>query len=159
MRSSVWQAAATSIWERMTTRWWKIDDWYLRSQEVTPPSPPDPDPAPTPDPDPTPDPIPAYQPVLNAKVGGYLNNLRAANQAFVMERRDHAGGDGPTLNLRVICGCYHYTAAGQLAKSMKTLLRCSLAVTCLGGAGARMASGCLGLLVATAITRATAARV
>lgn len=24
MRSSVWQAAATSIWERMTTRWWKI---------------------------------------------------------------------------------------------------------------------------------------
>lgn len=24
MRSSVWQAAATSIWEHMTTRWWKI---------------------------------------------------------------------------------------------------------------------------------------
>lgn len=96
------------------------NDWYLRSQEVTPPSPPDPDPAPTPDPDPTPDPIPAYQPVLNAKVGGYLNNLRAANQAFVMERRDHAGGDGPTLNLRVICGRYHYTAAGQLAQHEDT---------------------------------------
>ncbi|EFH9689751.1 AIDA-I family autotransporter YfaL, partial [Escherichia coli] len=96
------------------------NDWYLRSQEVTPPSPPDPDPAPTPDPDPTPDPIPAYQPVLNAKVGGYFNNLRAANQAFVMERRDHAGGDGQTLNLRVIGGRYHYTAAGQLAQHEDT---------------------------------------
>lgn len=90
------------------------NDWYLRSQEVTPPSPPDPDP------DPTPDPIPAYQPVLNAKVGGYLNNLRAANQAFMMERRDHAGGDGQTLNLRVIGGRYHYTAAGQLAQQEDT---------------------------------------
>lgn len=90
------------------------NDWYLRSQEVTPPSPPDPDP------DPTPDPIPAYQPVLNAKVGGYLNNLRAANQAFMMERRDHAGGDGQTLNLRVIGGRYHYTVAGQLAQQEDT---------------------------------------
>ncbi len=90
------------------------NDWYLRSQEVTPPSPPDPDP------DPTPDPIPAYQPVLNAKVGGYLNNLRAANQAFMMERRDHAGGNGQTLNLRVIGGRYHYTAAGQLAQHEDT---------------------------------------
>ncbi|MDY9172275.1 autotransporter outer membrane beta-barrel domain-containing protein, partial [Escherichia coli] len=53
------------------------NDWYLRSQEVNPTPPPDPDP--TPDPEPT----PAYQPVLNAKVGGYFNNLRAANQAFV----------------------------------------------------------------------------
>ncbi|HAX4941236.1 TPA: AIDA-I family autotransporter adhesin YfaL/EhaC [Escherichia coli] len=102
------------------------NDWYLRSQEVTPPSPPDPDPTPdpdlTPDPDPTPDPepTPAYQPVLNAKVGGYLNNLRAANQAFMMERRDHAGGDGQTLNLRVIGGDYHYTAAGQLAQHEDT---------------------------------------
>ncbi|EPO4614630.1 AIDA-I family autotransporter adhesin YfaL/EhaC, partial [Escherichia coli] len=90
------------------------NDWYLRSQEVTPPSPPDPDP------DPTPDPIPAYQPVLNAKVGGYRNNLRAANQAFMMERRDHAGGNGQTLNLRVIGGRYHYTAAGQLAQHEDT---------------------------------------
>lgn len=90
------------------------NDWYLRSQEVTPPLPPDPDP------DPTPDPIPAYQPVLNAKVGGYLNNLRAANQAFMMERRDHAGGNGQTLNLRVIGGRYHYTAAGQLAQHEDT---------------------------------------
>lgn len=106
------------------------NDWYLRSQEVTPPSPPDPDPDPTPDPastpdsDPTPDPAPAptpaYQPVLNAKVGGYFNNLRAANQAFMMERRDHAGGDGQTLNLRVIGGRYHYTAAGQLAQHEDT---------------------------------------
>ena len=102
------------------------NDWYLRSQEVTPPSPPDPDPTPdpdsTPDPDPTPDPepTPAYQPVLNAKVGGYLNNLLAANQAFMMERRDHAGGDGQTLNLRVIGGDYHYTAAGQLAQHEDT---------------------------------------
>lgn len=96
------------------------NDWYLRSEAVTPPSPPDPDPNPTPDPDPTPDPIPAYQPVLNAKVGGYLNNLRAANQAFMMERRDHAGGDGQTLNLRVIGGRYHYTAAGQLAQQEDT---------------------------------------
>ncbi|EKN1672800.1 AIDA-I family autotransporter adhesin YfaL/EhaC [Escherichia coli] len=94
------------------------NDWYLRSQEVTPPSPPDPtpDPAPTPDPEPT----PAYQPVLNAKVGGYFNNLRAANQAFVMERHGHAGGDGQTLNLRVIGGDYHYTAAGQLAQHEDT---------------------------------------
>ncbi|EKM6282937.1 AIDA-I family autotransporter adhesin YfaL/EhaC, partial [Escherichia coli] len=90
------------------------NDWYLRSQEVTPPSPPNPNP--TPDPAPT----PAYQPVLNAKVGGYLNNLRAANQAFMMERRDHAGGDGQTLNLRVIGGRYHYTAAGQLAQQEDT---------------------------------------
>ena len=30
----------------------------------------------------------------------------------------------------------------------KILLRCSLAATCLAGAGARMASGCLGRLVA-----------
>ena len=96
------------------------NDWYLRSEAVTPPSPPDPDPNPPPDPDPTPDPIPAYQPVLNAKVGGYLNNLRAANQAFMMERRDHAGGDGQTLNLRVIGGRYHYTAAGQLAQQEDT---------------------------------------
>lgn len=90
------------------------NDWYLRSQEVTPPLPPDPDP------DPTPDPIPAYQPVLNANVGGYLNNLRAANQAFMMERRDHAGGNGQTLNLRVIGGRYHYTAAGLLAQHEDT---------------------------------------
>ncbi len=106
------------------------NDWYLRSQEVTPPSPPDPDPDPTPDPAPTPDsdptpdpapaPTPAYQPVLNAKVGGYFNNLRAANQAFMMERRDHTGGDGQTLNLRVIGGRYHYTAAGQLAQHEDT---------------------------------------
>ncbi|HGV3230328.1 TPA: AIDA-I family autotransporter adhesin YfaL/EhaC [Escherichia coli] len=102
------------------------NDWYLRSQEVTPPSPPDPDPTPDPDPsrdpDPTPDPAPtpAYKPVLNAKVGGYFNNLRAANQAFVMERRDHAGGDGQTLNLRVIGGDYRYTAAGQLAQHEDT---------------------------------------
>ncbi|WP_208462887.1 AIDA-I family autotransporter adhesin YfaL/EhaC [Escherichia coli] len=102
------------------------NDWYLRSQEVTPPSPPDPDPTPDPDPsrdpDPTPDPAPtpAYKPVLNAKVGGYFNNLRAANQAFVMERRDHAGGDGQTLNLRVIGGDYHYTAVGQLAQHEDT---------------------------------------
>ncbi|EGO8561917.1 AIDA-I family autotransporter adhesin YfaL/EhaC [Escherichia coli] len=102
------------------------NDWYLRSQEVTPPSPPDPDPTPDPDPsrdpDPTPDPAPtpAYKPVLNAKVGGYFNNLRAANQAFVMERRDHAGGDGQTLNLRVIGGDYHYTAAEQLAQHEDT---------------------------------------
>ncbi|EEZ7650125.1 AIDA-I family autotransporter adhesin YfaL/EhaC [Escherichia coli] len=102
------------------------NDWYLRSQEVTPPSPPDPDPTldpdPSRDPDPTPDPAPtpAYKPVLNAKVGGYFNNLRAANQAFVMERRDHAGGDGQTLNLRVIGGDYHYTAAGQLAQHEDT---------------------------------------
>ena len=94
------------------------NDWYLRSQEVTPPSPPDPDP--TPDPTPDPEPTPAYQPVLNAKVGGYFNNLRAANQAFVMERHDHAGGDGQTLNLRVIGGNYHYTAAGQLAQHEDT---------------------------------------
>lgn len=90
------------------------NDWYLRSQKVTPTPPPDPDP--TPDPTPEPDPTPAYQPVLNAKVGGYFNNLRAANQAFMMERHDHAGGDGQTLNLRVIGGDYHYTAAGQLAQ-------------------------------------------
>ncbi|EFG7939166.1 TPA: AIDA-I family autotransporter adhesin YfaL/EhaC [Escherichia coli] len=77
---------------------------------------PDPDPTP----DPAPDPTPAYQPVLNAKVGGYFNNLRAANQAFVMERHDHAGGDGQTLNLRVIGGRYHYTAAGQLAQHEDT---------------------------------------
>ncbi|MSE96602.1 AIDA-I family autotransporter adhesin YfaL/EhaC [Escherichia coli] len=94
------------------------NDWYLRSQEVTPPSPPDPDP--TPDPTPDPEPTPAYKPVLNAKVGGYFNNLRAANQAFVMERHDHAGGDGQTLNLRVIGGNYHYTAAGQLAQHEDT---------------------------------------
>ena len=94
------------------------NDWYLRSQEATPPSPPDPDP--TPDPTPDPEPTPAYQPVLNAKVGGYFNNLRAANQAFVMERHDHAGGNGQTLNLRVIGGDYHYTAAGQLAQHEDT---------------------------------------
>ncbi|HHF7988283.1 TPA: AIDA-I family autotransporter adhesin YfaL/EhaC, partial [Escherichia coli] len=94
------------------------NDWYLRSQEATPPSPPDPDP--TPDPTPDPEPTPAYQPVLNAKVGGYFNNLRAANQAFVMERHDHAGGDGQTLNLRIIGGDYHYTAAGQLAQHEDT---------------------------------------
>lgn len=58
--------------------------------------------------------------MLNAKVGGYLNNLRAANQAFMMERRDHAGGNGQTLNLRVIGGRYHYTAAGQLAQHEDT---------------------------------------
>lgn len=92
------------------------NDWYLRSQKVTPPSPPDP----TPDPTPAPDPTPVYQPMLNAKIGGYLNNLRAANQAFVMERRDHAGGDGQTLHLRIIGGRYHYTAAGQLAQHEDT---------------------------------------
>lgn len=37
-----------------------------------------------------------------------------------MERRDHAGGDGQTLNLRVIGGRYHYTAAGQLAQHEDT---------------------------------------
>ena len=58
--------------------------------------------------------------MLNAKIGGYLNNLRAANQAFVMERRDHAGGDGQTLHLRIIGGRYHYTAAGQLAQHEDT---------------------------------------
>ncbi|WP_170983312.1 hypothetical protein, partial [Escherichia coli] len=52
--------------------------------------------------------------------GGYFNNLRAANQAFVMERRDHAGGDGQTLNLRVIGGRYHYTAGGQVAQHADT---------------------------------------
>ncbi len=40
--------------------------------------------------------------------------------------------------LRVIGGRYHYTAAGQLAQH-EALLRCSLAVTCLAGAGAMMA--------------------
>ncbi|XPE23455.1 hypothetical protein ACNKHM_22315 [Shigella sonnei] len=45
---------------------------------------------------------------------------RAANQAFVMERRDHAGGDGQTLELRVIGGRYHYTAVGQLARHEDT---------------------------------------
>lgn len=38
----------------------------------------------------------------------------------MMERRDHAGGDGQTLNLRVIGGDYHYTAAGQLAQHEDT---------------------------------------
>ncbi len=37
----------------------------------------------------------------------------------------------------VIGGDYHYTAAGQLAQH-EDLLRCSLAATCLAGAGARM---------------------
>ena len=37
-----------------------------------------------------------------------------------MERRDHAGGDGQTLNLRVIGGRYHYTAVGQLAQHEDT---------------------------------------
>ncbi|WP_241372226.1 autotransporter outer membrane beta-barrel domain-containing protein, partial [Escherichia coli] len=49
-----------------------------------------------------------------------FNNLRAANQAFVMERHDHSGGNGQTLNLRVIGGDYHYTAAGQLAQHEDT---------------------------------------
>ena len=132
------------------------NDWYLRSQEVTPPSPPDPDP--TPDPTPDPEPTPAYKPVLNAKVGGYFNNLRAANQAFVMERHDHAGGNGQTLNLRVIGGDYHYTAAGQLAQHEDTST-VQLSGDLFSGRWARMASGCLGRLVATVITRATAARI
>lgn len=38
----------------------------------------------------------------------------------MMERRDHAGGNGQTLNLRVIGGRYHYTAAGQLAQHEDT---------------------------------------
>ena len=80
MRSSVWRAAATSIWERMTTRWWKITTTGIcdRKKSIRRP-PPDPDPTPDPDPagsDPTPDPartlrLPS-QPVLNAKVGGYF---------------------------------------------------------------------------------------
>ena len=37
-----------------------------------------------------------------------------------MERHDHAGGNGQTLNLRVIGGDYHYTAAGQLAQHEDT---------------------------------------
>lgn len=116
------------------------NDWYLRSQQIAPPVPPDPPappeppapptppgppapptpPAPPlppdPDPDPTPDPIPAFEPVLNAKTGGYLNNLRAANQAFVMERRDHAGADGKPLHLRVVGGRRDSTVADQLAE-------------------------------------------
>lgn len=82
--------------------------------------------------------------MLNAKVGGYLNNLRAANQAFMMERRDHAGGDGQTLNLRVIGGDYHYTAAGQLAQHEDTST-VQVKVDLFRGAGAMMASGCWGL--------------
>lgn len=37
-----------------------------------------------------------------------------------MERRDHAGGDGQPLHLRVIGGHYHYTTAGQLAQHEDT---------------------------------------
>ena len=36
-----------------------------------------------------------------------------------MERRDHAGGDSQTLNLRVIGGDYHY-GGGQLAQHEDT---------------------------------------
>lgn len=101
------------------------NDWYLRSQQIAPPAPPEPPappapPAPPsppdPDPDPTPDPTPAFEPVLNAKTGGYLNNLRAANQAFVMERRDHAGADGQPLHVRVVGGRRDSTLADQLAQ-------------------------------------------
>ena len=132
------------------------NDWYLRSQEVTPPSPPDPDP--TPDPTPDPEPTPAYKPVLNAKVGGYFNNLRAANQAFVMERHDHAGGNGQTLNLRVIGGDYHYTAAGQLAQHEDTST-VQLSGDLFSGRWGTDGEWMLGRLVATVITRATAARI
>lgn len=119
------------------------NDWYLRSQQIAPPTPPDPPEPPTPpdppappmppdppappappapplppdpDPDPTPDPTPAFEPVLNAKTGGYLNNLRAANQAFVMERRDHAGADRQPLYLRIVGGRRDSTLADQLAQ-------------------------------------------
>lgn len=90
------------------------NDWYLRSQKIAPPPVPPTPPDLQPTPDPTPASTPAFQPVLNAKMGGYLNNLRAANQAFVMERRDHAGADGQVLHLRVSGGHNDYTAAGQL---------------------------------------------
>ncbi len=90
-------------------------DWYLRSQKETPTPLPEPEPTPDPTPDPAPTPTPAYQPVLNAKTGGYLNNLRAVNQAFVMERRDHAGGNSQSLHLRILGGHEHYTAVGQMA--------------------------------------------
>ncbi|MBF7956531.1 autotransporter outer membrane beta-barrel domain-containing protein [Rahnella victoriana] len=69
-------------------------DWYLRSQVVTP--------------DPQPEPVPGgddFTPVLNPKMGGYMSNLRIANNVFSMTAQDHAGAgagaDHDHLKLRV----------------------------------------------------------
>ncbi|AEX51243.1 putative transporter ATP-binding component [Rahnella aquatilis CIP 78.65 = ATCC 33071] len=65
-------------------------DWYLRSQVVTP--------------DPQPEPVPGgddFTPVLNPKMGSYMNNLRIANNVFSMTAQDHAGADHDNLKLRV----------------------------------------------------------
>ncbi|WP_233432865.1 autotransporter outer membrane beta-barrel domain-containing protein [Rahnella victoriana] len=89
-------------------------DWYLRSQVVTPDPQPEPQPQPDPDvqpqpqpqPEPQPEPVPAsggddFTPVLNPKMGGYMSNLRIANNVFSMTAQDHAGADHDHLKLRV----------------------------------------------------------
>lgn len=73
-------------------------DWYLRSQVATP------EPQPDPDVPPQPQPVPGgdnFTPVLNPKTGGYMSNLRIANNAFSMTAQDHAGAAHDNLKLRV----------------------------------------------------------
>ncbi|WP_223510114.1 AIDA-I family autotransporter adhesin YfaL/EhaC [Rahnella sp. GSA61A] len=100
-------------------------DWYLRSQVVTPepqPEPqPDPDVQPQPDPDvqPQPQPVPAsggedFTPVLNPKMGGYMSNLRIANNAFSMTAQDHAGAGHDNIKLRVDSSRDSSTFASQI---------------------------------------------
>ncbi|MGO2158693.1 MAG: autotransporter outer membrane beta-barrel domain-containing protein [Serratia proteamaculans] len=71
-------------------------DWYLRSQVVMPD--PDVQPQPQPEPDSGGN---DFTPVLNPKMGGYMSNLRIANNAFSMTAQDHAGAGHENLKLRV----------------------------------------------------------
>lgn len=100
-------------------------DWYLRSQVVTPdPQPePDPDVQPQPAPQPQPEPVPGgdnFTPVLNPKTGSYVSNLRIANNAFSMTAQDHAGAAHDNIKLRVESAHESSTFSNQIDSSNDT---------------------------------------
>ncbi|WP_428984855.1 autotransporter outer membrane beta-barrel domain-containing protein [Rahnella bonaserana] len=84
-------------------------DWYLRSQVVTP--------------DPQPEPVPGaddFSPVLNPKTGSYMSNLRIANNAFSMTAQDHAGAGHDNIKLRVDSSRDSSTFSHQIDSSNDT---------------------------------------
>lgn len=100
-------------------------DWYLRSQVVTPDPQPEPDPDVQPQPTPQPQPVPAsggddFTPVLNPKMGGYMSNLRIANNAFSMTAQDHAGAADDNIKLRVETAHESSTFSNQIDSSNDT---------------------------------------
>ncbi|WP_159281940.1 autotransporter outer membrane beta-barrel domain-containing protein [Rahnella variigena] len=100
-------------------------DWYLRSQVVTPDPQPEPDPDVQPLPTPQPQPVPAsggedFSPVLNPKMGGYMSNLRIANNAFSMTAQDHAGAADDNIKLRVETAHESSTFSNQIDSSNDT---------------------------------------